>query len=110
MDKAERNSLLGILLAILVAAGVAVAGSQGGTKVLGVPLFALGVAIISLPVLSGWQWLTMISPVFITLLLTRISGIPILEKRADEKWGGQKEYEAYKARTPVLIPWPPRPS
>jgi steroid 5-alpha reductase family enzyme len=68
----------------------------------------VGVAIIALPVLRGWQWVTLISPVFVTLLLTRISGVPILEKRADEKWGGQEDYEAYKERTPVLIPRPPK--
>jgi steroid 5-alpha reductase family enzyme len=67
----------------------------------------IGVAIIAVPVLRGWQWITLISPVFVTLLLTRVSGVPILEKRADEKWGGQADYEAYKKRTPVLIPRPP---
>ena len=66
-----------------------------------------GVAIITLPVLQGWQWVTLISPVFVTLLLTRVSGVPMLEKRADEKWGGQADYEAYKQHTPVLIPRPP---
>lgn len=70
----------------------------------------IGVTIIALPVLSGWQWVTLISPVFITLLLTRISGVPMLEARADEKWGGQPDYEAYKANTPVLIPRPPSKS
>jgi steroid 5-alpha reductase family enzyme len=64
----------------------------------------IGVAMIALPVLRGWQYVTLISPVFVTLLLTRVSGIPLLEKRADEKWGGQPDYEAYKERTPVLIP------
>ena len=53
---------------------------------------------------QGWQWVALISPVFVTLLLTRVSGVPLLEKKADEKWGGQKEYEAYKKSTPVLIP------
>jgi steroid 5-alpha reductase family enzyme len=67
----------------------------------------IGVAIIASPVLQGWQWITLISPVFVTALLTRISGVPILEKRADEKWGGQEDYETYKERTPVLIPRPP---
>ncbi|MBI9046958.1 MAG: DUF1295 domain-containing protein [Anaerolineaceae bacterium] len=67
----------------------------------------IGVAIITLPVLQGWQWLTLISPVFIILLLTRISGVPMLEKRADEKWGGQEDYESYKNRTSVLVLRPP---
>lgn len=67
----------------------------------------LGVAIIAFPALGGWQLLTLISPVFIFLLLTRVSGIPLLEKRADEKWGGQADYEAYKSRTSVLVPLPP---
>ena len=70
----------------------------------------IGVAIIALPVLRGWQWVTLISPVFVALLLTRVSGAPLLEKRADEKWGGQDDYEAYKERTPVLIPRPQRSS
>jgi steroid 5-alpha reductase family enzyme len=67
----------------------------------------IGVAIIAFPVLSGWQWVTLISPIFIIILLTRISGVPMLEVRADEKWGGQTDYEDYKARTSVLIPRPP---
>ena len=64
----------------------------------------VGVALIALPVLRGWQWIALISPLFVTLLLTRVSGIPLLEKKADAKWGGQEDYEAYKKRTPVLIP------
>jgi steroid 5-alpha reductase family enzyme len=64
----------------------------------------IGVAVIALPVLQGWQWVALVSPLFVTLLLTRVSGVPLLEKRADEKWGGQADYEAYKEHTPVLIP------
>jgi steroid 5-alpha reductase family enzyme len=67
----------------------------------------IGAAVIALPLLAGWTYLTLISPIFIIILLTRISGVPMLEKRADEKWGGQADYEAYKARTSVLIPLPP---
>ena len=67
----------------------------------------IGVAIIAFPALTGWQLLTLISPVFVTILLTRISGVPLLEARADEKWGGRADYEDYKARTSVLIPRPP---
>ena len=64
----------------------------------------VGVMIIALPVLQGWQWVALISPVFVTLLLTRVSGVPLLEKKADELWGGQEDYEMYKKNTPVLIP------
>jgi len=64
----------------------------------------VGVAIIALPVLQGWQWVAMISPVFVTLLLIRVSGVPLLENKADKKWGGQEDYESYKKNTPVLTP------
>jgi steroid 5-alpha reductase family enzyme len=64
----------------------------------------VGVAVIALPVLQGWQWVALISPIFVTLLLTRVSGVPLLEKKADKKWGGQEDYESYKKTTPVLIP------
>ncbi|MBI5294404.1 MAG: DUF1295 domain-containing protein [Chloroflexi bacterium] len=64
----------------------------------------IGIAVIALPVLQGWQWVALISPIFVTLLLTRVSGIPLLEQKADKKWGGQADYEEYKKRTPVLIP------
>ncbi len=67
-------------------------------------LLWLGVAVIALPVLQGWQWVALISPVFVTVLLTRVSGIPLLEQKADKKWGGQPDYEEYKKKTPVLIP------
>lgn len=64
----------------------------------------VGVAIIALPVLQGWQWVAMLSPVFVTLLLTRVSGVPMLEAKAEKKWGEQPAYVAYKKDTPVLIP------
>ena len=66
-----------------------------------------GMAIVAVPVLHGWQWVTLISPVFVTFLLTKVSGIPLLEEKADQRWGGQDDYEAYKRRTPVLVPKPP---
>ena len=66
-----------------------------------------GMALVAAPVLHGWQWATLVSPVFVAFLLIRISGIPLLEARADERWGGQERYEDYKRRTPVLVPWPP---
>lgn len=68
----------------------------------------VGVALIARPALQGWQLVTLVSPVFVFLLITRVSGIPLLEKHADETWGGEADYEAYKSRTSVLVPLPPR--
>ena len=65
----------------------------------------VGIALIAGPVLRGWQFVTLISPVFVYLLLTRVSGVPMLEKKADATWGGQEDYETYKQRTPVLVPY-----
>ena len=66
-----------------------------------------GMAIIAIPVLEGWQWAALISPVFVWFLLTRVSGVPMLEEAADERWGGQDDYEKYKQNTPVLVMKPP---
>lgn len=67
----------------------------------------LGVALIAVPELEGPARITLVSPLFVFLLLTRVSGIPLLEARADARWGGKPDYEAYRARTPVLWLRPP---
>jgi len=67
-----------------------------------------GIAIMALPVLSGWRWVTLISPVFVVVLLTRVSGIPMLEARAQERWGDEEGFREYTRTTPVLVPRPPR--
>jgi steroid 5-alpha reductase family enzyme len=51
------------------------------------------------------QWLGLLSPIFVAFLLINVSGIPLLEKAADEKWGGEKDYQVYKQTVPVLIPF-----
>lgn len=48
--------------------------------------------------------IALISPVYIVLLLCFASGIPILEKTADKRWGKDPKYQAYKKRVPVLVP------
>lgn len=52
--------------------------------------------------------LAVLSPLLVTVLLTKVSGIPLLEKAADKKWGDSEAYKAYKARTNVLLLWFPR--
>ena len=62
-----------------------------------------GLTLVALPVLSGWQLCTLISPIFVYLLLTRVSGIPLLDRLALKKWGNDPDYIAYIESTPSLI-------
>jgi steroid 5-alpha reductase family enzyme len=63
-----------------------------------------GVAIIAYPALYHWQLVTLISPIFVTLLLVKVSGIPMQQKQANQRWKDNQAYQDYKNRTPVLIP------
>jgi steroid 5-alpha reductase family enzyme len=65
-----------------------------------------GIALMAAPALAGMQWLTLISPLFVFLLLTRVSGIPLLERKAKRRWGNDPAWQAYQANTPVLMPRP----
>ncbi|MEM7689699.1 MAG: DUF1295 domain-containing protein [Pseudomonadota bacterium] len=67
-----------------------------------------GVLIMAIPVLSGWSWLVAISPVFVFILLTKISGINLQMKQGLERWGDDPDYREYLANTPALIPQPPK--
>jgi steroid 5-alpha reductase family enzyme len=68
----------------------------------------LGLALFTYPVLSGWQLVTLISPIFVYLLLTRLSGIPTLDRLAKEKWGSDSDYIAYIQVTSKLLLYPPK--
>ena len=68
----------------------------------------LGLALLTYPVLSGWQLVTLISPIFVYLLLTRLSGIPTLDRLAKEKWSSDSDYKAYVEATSKLMLAPPK--
>jgi len=63
-----------------------------------------GIAVIALNTLNGIEYITLISPVFVYILLTRMSGVNLLERIADERYGHLEEYQRYKRNTPVLVP------
>ena len=63
-----------------------------------------GIAVIALNTLTGIEYITLISPVFVYILLTRMSGVNLLERIADERYGHLEEYQRYKRNTPVLFP------
>lgn len=64
----------------------------------------VGVFLTAAPALVGWQWAALLSPVVVTLLLTKVSGVPMLEKKAEKKWGDDPAYRDYVENTPILIP------
>ena len=68
----------------------------------------LGIAVIAFPTLVGWQFLTLISPFFVTFLLIKISGVKLLEEGGQKRWGDDPAYQKYLATTSVLVPLPKR--
>ena len=71
---------------------------------LGEILLWTGIAFFGISCFTGLERVAWVSPIFIYLLLTKVSGIPILDKRALEKWGDDPEYQKYRENTPALIP------
>jgi steroid 5-alpha reductase family enzyme len=67
-----------------------------------------GLFVFAVPFLAGAAFLVVVGPVFITVLLLFVSGIPLLERSAEERYGDDPAYREYKRRTSVLVPLPPR--
>ena len=62
-----------------------------------------GVFVYGIGFYAGASWLTIIGPVFITVLLLFVSGVPLLEKANDKRWGNEKEYMRYKESTNMIV-------
>ena len=62
-----------------------------------------GVAVMSISSLQGLQYITLISPIFVYILLVYISGIRILEDQAKKKWGHLDSFKKYIKNTPRLF-------
>ncbi len=63
-----------------------------------------GIALMAVPVMSGLQYVSLISPVFGFLLIYFVSGVRLLENKGDKKWGNNPDYKKYKKNTPVFFP------
>jgi steroid 5-alpha reductase family enzyme len=62
-------------------------------------MFWLGISLIALP----YSWMGMIGWIAITFLLLFVSWVPLQEVR----YAGKPEWEEYKSRTSVFVPWWP---
>ena len=64
----------------------------------------IGIYLFTLPGLSTLQaFIGLLGPVYIASLIMFVSGIPLLEKSSDARWGNDKNYQMYKKRTSVLV-------
>lgn len=61
-----------------------------------------GIFLIALSAKNGWT--ALVSPVLMTFLLLRVSGVVLLEK----KYAGNKDYAEYARKTSAFIPWFPK--
>lgn len=67
-----------------------------------------GLFLIALPFLQGLMLISVVGPLFLTLMLLFVSGVPTVEKKAEQKYGDNPEFRAYKERTSIFIPLPPQ--
>lgn len=68
-------------------------------------LLWFGLYISASSTFSGWEYLTILCPLMDYLLITKISGIPMLETYGIKKWGSSPQYQAYIKNTPALVPF-----
>ena len=66
------------------------------------------ILIMVIPELIGWQYITALSVPYTIFMLTKVSGIRMLDEHGDAKWGSDKKYIWYQKNTPALILRPPK--
>jgi len=64
----------------------------------------LGITIASIGYIDNYKYIVFLTPIFIYLLLTRVSGVNLLEEIGDKRWSNNKDYKDYKKNTPIFFP------
>eukprot|EP00184_Porphyridium_aerugineum_P008483 CAMPEP_0184692736 /NCGR_PEP_ID=MMETSP0313-20130426/1081_1 /TAXON_ID=2792 /ORGANISM="Porphyridium aerugineum, Strain SAG 1380-2" /LENGTH=340 /DNA_ID=CAMNT_0027150585 /DNA_START=135 /DNA_END=1157 /DNA_ORIENTATION=- len=74
-------------------------------------LMWIGIFIGCAPSFHGdsneWKYFSIVSPIFITVLILFVSGIPMLEQASNKRYGAMEDYQMYKMQTSNIIPFPP---
>ena len=74
---------------------------------LGEMMVWIGIYYVVASSLGGLSiWFALISPIYIICLLMFVSGVPLLEKSGDQRWGSDPKYLNYKKQVPVVVPTP----
>ena len=66
----------------------------------------LGIFITGLSFYQGLGWLVIIGPIYLILLLRYVSGVPLIEKKHNQRWGHLAQYQRYKKATNLIIVFP----
>ena len=64
----------------------------------------LGITIASIGYIDNYKYIVFLTPIFVYLLLTRVSGVNLLEEIGDKRWSNNKDYKDYKENTPIFFP------
>ena len=78
-------------------------GKSRHPNYLGELILWIGIAVMSITSLEGLQYLTLISPLFVYVLLMYISGVRLLEESGEKKWGHLDEYKKHLKDTPKFF-------
>ena len=78
-------------------------GKSRHPNYLGELILWIGVAVMSVESLEGLQHISLISPLFVYVLLMYISGVRMLENSGQKKWGHLPEYNEYLKNTPKFF-------
>jgi steroid 5-alpha reductase family enzyme len=65
-----------------------------------------GIFVAGIGHYQGAEWIAVVSPVFVFGLLTKGSGIPLLQERGEARWGDRTGYRSYREKTNLLVPLP----
>lgn len=68
-------------------------------------LMWIGISMSVIPYLDGLSYLTLISPIYIVVLLRFVSGVPTIENRWEEKYGDDPEFQKYMQETNMIVPF-----
>jgi len=64
----------------------------------------VGLCISGSSCFHGAGWLAWLSPLVTILLLTKVSGVPLLEASGQKRWGNDPAYQHYMQHTPCILP------
>jgi len=65
----------------------------------------VGMFLLCVSAFRETQYAAVISPIFVILLITKISGINLLEAKGEERYGKDPKYQEYKKKVAVLVPY-----